>query len=1015
VRNSFLLSIMITILLTTLLGSQPISAPTQKATGPGQPLSPAEAVKQFRIAPGLRIELVAAEPLVQSPVDIAFDADGRLWVVEMPDYPNGPPKGKPPEGRIRILEDKKGDGVYDHATTFAGELLFANGLLPWRDGVIVTVAPCIVNLQDPQGLGRWTKKEVLFEGFAAQNPQLRVSHPILGLDGWVYVANGLRGGQVIRGGSKNAKPLNLSGLDFRFDPMGNDYEAISGPGQFGNTFDDWGNRFICDNRHHLRHVVLENRYVRRNPYLAPPALVEDISELDEGPLYSGGAVYPISKNWTTSSLHEGRFTAACGVHIYRGNLLPKEFQGAAFTCEPTGNLVHMEVMTPRGATFESKPPRPGVEFLATPDDWFRPVSMASGPDGALYIVDMYRAVIEHPEFMPPELKNRPDLTFGKDKGRIWRIVPEGYRTKTVRPNLAKASTKELVATLENPDGWWRTTAARLLFERKDAEARVLLNKLVSTTQDARARIQAGWLLARNSDFPLAFPLQTPQPSARKSDVAVVTYLRTMLLDPNPRVREAGVLIAEGQVEIIGHIAKALAEYPDARVRYQVALAIGNWHGEAKADYLAKIALAGASDKWTRLAVASSAGDCAGKVLEQFLASRKEFDRLPLAQRTTLIQEFAGLIGAHRDPNEVEDTLKALALIEGTDAFQIQLPAMSGLADGVTRRGGRLADMMAKLPSWKDKDAGIVNWLKRFEGTVRDFAVKPKEEPALRLQAVRYLAHLPLPQVQEALARLVEEDPSQEMRVASVRALAAHPERQVPQLLLKPWRSYTPAVRREVLEAVCRDPLRINILFDEIEAKRFKPGDVDPSRARQLLAHGNPGIRERAQRLLRDSLPADRKLVLEKYQIVLAMDGDPKRGREIFKKNCATCHKVAGIGIDVGPDIADSRTKTESALLVDILNPNQAIDNNYINYLVTTKQGRTLTGLLAAETASSLTLKRAEGQTDAVLRQDIDMIESTGVSLMPEGLEKTISFQEMADLLKFLKNWRYLDGSVPLGK
>jgi putative heme-binding domain-containing protein len=223
------------------------------------------------------------------------------------------------------------------------------------------------------------------------------------------------------------------------------------------------------------------------------------------------------------------------------------------------------------------------------------------------------------------------------------------------------------------------------------------------------------------------------------------------------------------------------------------------------------------------------------------------------------------------------------------------------------------------------------------------------------------------------------------------------------------------VRREVLEALCRDPLRVNVLLDEVEAKRVKPGDIDAFRVRQLLTHGNPGIRERAQRLLRDSLPADRKKVLDQYQISLALDGDPGRGREVFKKNCATCHRVAGIGIDVGPDIADTRTKTESALLVDILNPNQAIDNNYINYLVATKSGRTLTGLLVAETASSLTLKRAEGQTDVVLRQDVESIESTGLSLMPDGLEKTISVQEMADLLRFLKNWRYLDGSVPLGR
>jgi putative heme-binding domain-containing protein len=379
----------------------------------------------------------------------------------------------------------------------------------------------------------------------------------------------------------------------------------------------------------------------------------------------------------------------------------------------------------------------------------------------------------------------------------------------------------------------------------------------------------------------------------------------------------------------------------------------------------------------------------------------------------LLQEFAALVGARRDPKEVEDTLKGLASLEGKIAFQTHLPAMTGLADGLTRRGSRLADMVGKLPTTDDR--ALFQWLEEFAKEALDVAGKSKEGSPVRSQAVRYLAHLPLPGVQGTLARLVDSDPSQEIRVAAVRALAAHPERQAAPLLLQSWRSYTPAVRREVLEAMCRDPLRINVLLDAIEAGRVKPGDVDAFRARQLLAHANPGIRERAQRLLRDSLPADRKMVLEQYQLALAMDGDPKRGREIFKKNCATCHKVAGVGIDVGPDIADTRTKTESALLVDILNPNQAIDNNYINYLVTTKNGRTLTGVLAAETASSVTLKRAEGQTDVVLRQEIDSIESTGMSLMPEGLEKTISVQEMADLLRFLKNWRYLDGSVPLAK
>jgi putative heme-binding domain-containing protein len=231
--------------------------------------------------------------------------------------------------------------------------------------------------------------------------------------------------------------------------------------------------------------------------------------------------------------------------------------------------------------------------------------------------------------------------------------------------------------------------------------------------------------------------------------------------------------------------------------------------------------------------------------------------------------------------------------------------------------------------------------------------------------------------------------------------------------MKLWPGASPPVRREVLEAMLRHPERIVVLLDEIESKRLKASDIDPIRTQQLLNHKDTAIRERARKLLADSLPADRAKVLAEYQAALNRKGDARNGREIFKKNCATCHRVAGIGIDVGPDIADTRTKTLGALLNDILVPNAAIDANYVNYTVTTKRGKILTGLLAVETASSITLKRAENQTDVILRQDIDEIQTTGISLMPDGLERTITINEMADLLAFLKNWRYLDGSVPV--
>jgi putative heme-binding domain-containing protein len=281
--------------------------------------------------------------------------------------------------------------------------------------------------------------------------------------------------------------------------------------------------------------------------------------------------------------------------------------------------------------------------------------------------------------------------------------------------------------------------------------------------------------------------------------------------------------------------------------------------------------------------------------------------------------------------------------------------------------------------------------------------------------MRILSASTWPIAKKSLVPLIEKETTPEFRIAALRALSQQQDKEVPDLLIKLWPSSSPSIRREILEAMLRQPVRVNVLLDEIESKRMKASELDAARTKQLLNHKDAAVRARAKKLLADNLPADRAKVLTEYQAALNLKGDAKNGREIFKKNCATCHRVAGLGIDVGPDIADTRTKTLSALLNDILVPNAAIDANYVNYVVSTKDGLILTGMMAVETGSSITLKRADGQTDVVLRKDIDEIASTGVSLMPDGFEKYINHQEMADLLGFLKNWRYLDGSVPMGK
>jgi putative membrane-bound dehydrogenase-like protein len=977
--------------------------PAKKAADLHSPLSPEQALKQFRVAPGLRVELVAAEPNLESPVAMAFDEDGRLWVVEMRDYPNGPAPGKPYESRIRILEDD-GSGRYKHRAIFADHIPFANGVMPWRGGVLVTAAPHILFLRASDGGDRADQREVLFEGFAAQNPQLRVSHPILGIDNWIYVANGLRGGQVVRSGKQDAPPINLSGMDFRFDLLKDRYEAVSGLGQYGNAFDDWGERFVCDNRHHLRHIVIADRYLKRNPFLGAPAPVEDTSVLEEGPLNSGGKVYPLSKNWTTSNLHAGRFTAACGVCIYRGDLLPAEFRGAAFTCEPTGNLVHQEILKQKGATFQSRPPREGVEFLATPDDWCRPVFVTYGPDGAMYVVDMYRAVIEHPEFMPPELRHRPDLTLGKDRGRIWRIVPAEYKGKPPQPRLSKATTPELVKLLEHPNAWWRITAQRLL-ERADAAAVEPLRQLARTSANPLARVHAAWLLQHAGRL-------EPEDMHR------------LLQATHPRVRDHGLqLLAEvwtarALPERLAEPVARLASDLDPRVRFQAALVLGGCtfndvdrNRKLILEPLAQVALHGAEDRWSRLAVACALPEHTVGVIATLFSQSSSLTHKVTPGRLALIQEECAVVGARRDPQDVIGLVETLWSIPDRNAARWQMAGINGLAEGMGRRGTQLSMFLkTAIPAQHPTAVKTAALLAQFAG----YAADSRRDLTERLDAVRLLAHAPWSTAAPVLTRLFTEDASQDIRLASVRALAAHPQPEVPGLLLKSWRTYTPAVRREVAEAMLRQPDRTLFLLKEIEAGHFKASDLDASRTRQLVKHKRADIRTLAGKLLRGNLPADRQAVLARYQEALKLKGDVQRGKGVYKLNCATCHHVAGVGVQVGPDISDTRTKTLEALLVDILNPNQAIDNNYVNYLITTKSGKSLTGIIAAETGASITLKRAEGQTDTILRTDIEDIQSSGISLMPEGLERTISIADMADLLAFLKNWRYEGGAVPLG-
>jgi putative membrane-bound dehydrogenase-like protein len=1011
-------------LLLLLLAPSLAAAEAPAAPAVASPVSPDQSLRHIVLADeDLSVELAACEPEVIDPVAIKFDEDGRMWVAEMHDYPLGalrPGSGKrtekdaEPMSRIKILEDADGDGRFEKATLFADKLSFVTGIQPWKGGVIVTLAGKVAYMKDTDGDGKADLDETWFTGFAEQNAQLRANHPTFALDNWVYVANGLRGGKVVNhlagirsqesgvreqeSGAKSQIPnpkseirnpqseIPLSGMDFRFNPLTGEAEAVSGNGQFGLTFDDWGNRFICSNRNPCMHVVIENRYLKRAPNVAIPAVVQDVAAAAEN-----SRIYPLTRAWTTSNLHAGQFTAACGVFIYRGDLLP-QLRGTVFTCDPTGNLIHREIMKEKGPTFESKPAYDGKEFLASRDEWFRPVSLQLGPDGALYIVDMYRAVIEHPEWVPDELKNRPDERLGDDRGRIYRIVPKSGVPKDRRavPKLSSLKSRELVQVLGHENAWQRDTAQRLIVERQDLEHIETLMGQIEDGKQPAIRAQAIWTLAGIRRFINYLP--PPGDGDPDSHVRLQT-IKAMLAGNedwhHPKVDVGG---------------KA-ARDPSALVRFHAALLAAPTNNENVIKRLADDVLANPNDPWTQAAlwIASQHSQQYAffTILDHLKAQRPGEHPAESAILRPLAQQL-GAVGHDRTLQ-----LMSFRFLRGLLAdrkWDLGIEVTASFAQGLAKRNKSLLD----IPPFDDPKTAD-----DLRKRLRNVAEDPERAKSVRTSAITLLSLLPEtePVIQELFEKLSEE----ELQLAALHALSRQASIEPWPKLVDQFVSRPPAFRSAILDGIFQRPERIALLLDAIEADTIRPGEIDRVQTDRLLKHGDAKIRERAAKIFGSATPADRQTALDDYQSVLTMNADAVRGKQVFAKNCATCHKIGEIGVNVAPDISDSRTKTPAQILGDIIQPNRAIDANYIAWNVLLADGSSASGVLSAETGTSITLRQPEGKTLVVSRSDIEQLKSTGLSLMPEGLEKNIPHQDMADLIAFIKNWRYLDGLTPLNK
>jgi putative membrane-bound dehydrogenase-like protein len=989
----------IAVVLAALLAVGAIAGPLPELTN-GGPRSPREELATFRLPKGFHAELVACEPDVVDPVAMAFDEDGRLYVAEMRGYPNaGVATGVVTSGRIKRLEDRDGDGYFETVSVYADHLRFPTAVMPWRGGLLVANAPDLLYLEDPAGTGTATRTRKLYSGFSLNNIQQLVNGLQWGLDNRVHGCAGYDGGTIRSVEKPESPPVTLRGrgISFRPDVPGS-LEPTSGGGQYGLAPDDYGRWFTATNSQHLRHIVLPDHYLRRNPSLPVSAVTLDVP--DHGAACQVFRVSPFEA-WrverttrragsadaarfpSTELVPGGYVTSACSPVVYTADAFPAEYRGNTFVCDPANNLIHRDVLIPNGATFTARRTDEGCEFLASTDNWFRPVHLTIGPDGALYVLDFYREVIETPLSLPDDIKKRLNLE-SRGRGRIWRIAADRSTAspKHDRPFPGKATATELVARLADPNAWWRLTAQRLLIERADRSAIPSLQGLAVSSKSAPGRAHALWTLAGLHAL---------------DDASILRAIK----DPEPGVREQALRLADERLATSAALRSAvavLAADSAPRIRFQVAFTLGEADAPELVAALTKVAKRDAGDPWTGTAVLSSTRRCAIALLESLLAD-KEFTRDAAAPRLLFVSRLAGLVGVEASNAELA---RALALLTNADrvANSWQLAVLDGLGKGLRDSARPTAQLWDHPPvELKDAVARARSLFERAASAARD----EKRSLADRLSAVRLLGSGPFEPAAAAAAELLTPQTPPELQLAAIRALAPRARPEVAGLLLSSWPAYTPAVRREAAEALFARSDRLVGLLDALDKKAVLANQLEPARLEQLRNHAEPALRRRALTILAGQVAADRQKVVESYRAALELNADVARGRATFRKNCITCHRLENEGYEVGPDLLSAiRGKSGDYLLIAILDPSREVDPRYLNYIVTTKKGQTITGLIAAETAASLTLRRGDRAEDTILRGQIESIQATAKSVMPEGLEMQLSKQDLADLIAFLQ-------------
>ncbi|MDB4798682.1 c-type cytochrome [Verrucomicrobia bacterium] len=1035
-RSAWLSSLSFLILCIQLAAAEGIP----RADDAPQPLSPDESLARVHMPKGLAMSLVASEPQLQDPSGIAFDEWGRLFVCELHGYnieghldvqelnktgeldeqvrrirwefmdgEIAEEAEKLQFGVVKLLSDRDGDGVMDHHEVWADDLPPCYGLIAARGGIIAVCAPDIVFLADRDGDGMVDFRETLFTGFRVRTLERGINNPRWGFDNWIYVGGGGEGGRITGPHLKDA--VDLGGTDFRIKADGSAIEPVTGRvGTFGMTLNQVGDRFPSSGGTPAIYALpIPYRYLQRNPFVASPGMNYQASDYNRGFRISDPHPWRVKRQqdpawikfYGSRETNSNYFSGGCSTEFYGGGRFPSGYVGNLFYCEPSLNIIHRTVLSRDRNGYVARRARVEreSEFLASTDQWFRPMSLRFGPDGSLYIVDMYREIIEDYSAIPRFLQQQYGLNRGSDRGRIWRLASDSIeRRETGISAIASASlsSSDLVERTQDSEAWWRLTAQRLLVERQDKTVGEALRSKIRQDQSAAGCLAALYTLGG-------------------LDLLKTDSLRIALASRFYEVRVHSLRLAERDFQDKGIQFQVLAMGgdSDSRVRLQLALSLGEMEGEAAVGVLLDLLRNYPTDRWLPAAVLSSARELATPLLIGLL------DETSLHEETKdLVRPLASTIVGAGDEAQLRHVLSAVSQCDS----RLQSSCLQGILDRVPPasasgigQGGKwpVLDQLLLSEDGEVKEL-TVKLIVRLPGASRhgvnalfdrslDEARDRKGTESDRLQALRILESAPFEMIEPLVSELIGPKESPAIQAAALESLNASRDARSGDAMLDGWSGYSPELRSAALAAIFSRENRIPALIEALEEGRVGPNDLSARQRERLATNKDSILAKRVTRVLqgdKNSVSAD--TAMSKFRTAITSVGNRLRGQEVFDRVCASCHQVEGRGFVVGPSLASITGKPNEALLLDLLNPSDKVDPEFRSYTVETRLGESFSGVLTADSPTSVTLLEAQNLEHVILRRDIVDLRSSELSLMPSNLGDILTPRDMADLISFLR-------------